>query len=55
MNGGKSNENYSIVADTQTNPHLKQMINESMESYKDGRNMSTSELVKSLSPKDFTK
>jgi hypothetical protein len=45
----------SIAADNQTNPHLKQMINESMEAYKDGRTMSTSELAKSLSPKDFNK
>jgi hypothetical protein len=45
----------SIATDVELNPYLKQMINESMEAYKAGRTKSTSELLKSLSPKDFSK
>lgn len=45
----------SIAANVRSNPNLKQMMKESLEAYHDGRSMSTSELMKSLSPKDFTK
>lgn len=43
----------SISADVETNPELKQMIMESREQYENGLGMSTSELLKSLSLKDF--
>ncbi|MCI3919667.1 hypothetical protein MO973_05395 [Paenibacillus sp. TRM 82003] len=39
----------SIEAEAEANPQLKQMINESREEYKQGKAMSTSELLKSLS------
>jgi hypothetical protein len=45
----------SIAKDVEANPLLKEMIQESMEAYKEGRTMTTPELIKSLSPKDFTK
>ncbi|KRE50705.1 hypothetical protein ASG85_20420 [Paenibacillus sp. Soil724D2] len=45
----------SIATDVELNPYLKQMMNESMEAYKVGRTKSTSELLKSLSPKHFSK
>ncbi|WP_010530120.1 hypothetical protein [Lentibacillus jeotgali] len=41
-------EENSIKADVEKNPHLKQMIEESQNEYKEGRGMSTSELFKSL-------
>ncbi|ETI67442.1 hypothetical protein [Neobacillus vireti] len=43
----------SINADIEASPELKRMINESQEQYKQGLGMSTSELMKSLSSKDF--
>lgn len=43
----------SIKADVKANPQLERMIKESQEQYKKGLGMSTSELLKSLSPKDF--
>jgi hypothetical protein len=45
----------SIAEDVKVNPQLKQMIRESIEAYKEGRTLTTSELIKTLSPKDFTK
>lgn len=45
----------SIEADIEASPELRQMILESREEYKQGKTMSTSELIKSLSPKDFSK
>jgi hypothetical protein len=45
----------SIAEDIEANPQLKQMIRESMEAYEEGRWLTTSELIKTLSPKDFTK
>jgi hypothetical protein len=45
----------SISEDVEANPQLKQMIRESMEAYKEGRSLTTSELIKTLSPKDFSK
>jgi len=43
----------SIGSEILANPELKQMIDESREEYKRGLGMSTSELIQSLSPKDF--
>jgi hypothetical protein len=43
----------SIGTEILANSELKQMINESREEYKKGLGMSTSELFKSMSPKDF--
>lgn len=44
----------TINEDVEANPQLKIMIKESMEAYKKGDSVSTSELLKSLSPKDYT-
>jgi hypothetical protein len=44
----------SINTEAEVNPELKRMIHESREQYKQGLGMSTSELIKSFSPKDFT-
>lgn len=43
----------SIAEEVDNNPELKEMIEESREQYKLGQGMSTSEIVKSLSPRDF--
>jgi replication-associated recombination protein RarA len=43
----------SIKADAEKNSHLKQMIEESQREYRDGKGMSTSGILKSLSVKDF--
>ena len=43
----------SISSEIKANPELKRMIDESREEYKQGLGMTTSELLKSLSPKDF--
>lgn len=43
----------SIKSDVERNPQLKQMIEESKREYKSGKGMSTSELLDSLSAKDF--
>ncbi|TFJ91968.1 hypothetical protein [Lentibacillus salicampi] len=43
----------SIKSDIEKNPQLKQMIEESKSEYKKGKGMSTSELLNSLSAKDF--
>ncbi|BBH22419.1 hypothetical protein Back11_37640 [Paenibacillus baekrokdamisoli] len=48
-------DHNSIAADIQSNPDLGQMMNESMEAYIEGRTKSTSELLKALSVKDFSK
>jgi len=45
----------SIADDVKTNPELKEMIHKSMEAYKEGRYATTTELIDSLSPKDFNK
>jgi hypothetical protein len=44
----------SIAADVRRNPELRQMINDSLKAYGEGRTMSTSELIRSLSHKDFS-
>jgi hypothetical protein len=46
-------DEQSIRADVEANPELEIMIKESQEQYKKGFGMSTSELLKSISPKDF--
>ncbi|WP_339250317.1 hypothetical protein NSQ43_11480 [Sporosarcina sp. FSL W8-0480] len=46
-------DEVSIKSDVEKNPLLKQMIEESNKEYKLGKGMSTSELLKSLSAKDF--
>ncbi|PAV27745.1 hypothetical protein CIL05_20235 [Virgibacillus profundi] len=43
----------SIKADIERNPHLGQMIRESQSAYEEGKGITTSELLKSLSEKDF--
>ncbi|WP_342710455.1 hypothetical protein [Lentibacillus persicus] len=43
----------SIKSDVEKNPQLKQMIEESKSEYKKGKGMSTSELLNSLSAKNF--
>lgn len=46
-------DEQSIKADIEKNPELERMIKESQEQYKKGLGMSTDELIKSLSAKDF--
>lgn len=43
----------SVNTEAELNPELDQMIQESREQYKQGFGMTASELIKSLSPKDF--
>ncbi|WP_066172596.1 hypothetical protein [Bacillus marinisedimentorum] len=47
-------DEQSIHIETEENPELKRMLKESMEQYKNGQSMTTSELLNSLSKKDFT-
>lgn len=42
-----------IKVDVEKNPYLKQMIEESQREYKEGKGMSTSQILNSLSVKDF--
>ncbi len=44
---------HSIGEEILANPELKQMIDESREEHSQGLGMTTAELIKSLSPKDF--
>ncbi|GAE91070.1 hypothetical protein JCM21714_5 [Gracilibacillus boraciitolerans JCM 21714] len=44
----------SIQFEAEENPELKQMLKESQEQYENKLGMSTSELLNSLSKKDFT-
>ncbi len=46
-------DELSISSEIKANPELKLMIEKSREEYKQGRGMTTSELLNSLSPKDF--
>ncbi|MBU8879644.1 hypothetical protein BGM26_11665 [Bacillus sp. FJAT-29790] len=46
-------DQQSIHSDVKANPELKRMIKESQEQYKQGLGMSTTELLQSLSKKDF--
>jgi hypothetical protein len=43
----------SIAADVRQNPELRQMIETGRKEYEQGLGMSTAELLKLLSPKDF--
>lgn len=46
-------DDNSIKSEVDENPELEIMINESRKQYKKGLGMSTSELIKSLSSKNF--
>lgn len=46
-------EQRSIQADVESNSELKVMIEQSRKEFKLGKALSTSELLKSLSPEDF--
>lgn len=43
----------SVAVDVESDKKLKQMIQDSRESYKKGNAMTTTDFIKSLSPKDF--
>ena len=51
----QEDDQQSIHADVEANPELRWMIEESRQEYKKGLGMSTSELIKSMSSKDFKK
>lgn len=42
-----------IQSEAKKNPELKRMLKESQEQYENGRGMTTSDLLESLSKKDF--
>jgi len=46
-------DEQSIKAEADGSPELKRMLNESMEQYESGSRITTTELLKSLSKKDF--
>ena len=46
-------EQRSVLADVEANPELGKMIEESMKEYKERLGMTTSDLMKSLTPVDF--
>lgn len=46
-------DHLSISSEVKANPDLKRMVDASREEYKQDKGMSTYELLKSLSPKDF--
>ncbi len=46
-------DHQSIETDVKKNPQLEIMLTESVEEYKNGQGITTSELLKSLSVKDF--
>lgn len=45
----------SIQSEVDNDPELKKMIHDSRAAYKEGKAMSTSEFIKTLSPGDFSK
>lgn len=47
-------DQQSVLSDIQSDQELQKMIHESREAYKKGNAMTTSELLKSISLKDFT-
>ncbi|MDT8860374.1 hypothetical protein N0O92_09020 [Alkalihalobacillus sp. MEB130] len=49
----EDDDKKSIQSEAEENPELKRMLKESVEQYENGRGMSTSELLNSLSKKDF--
>jgi len=46
-------DEQSIKVEAEKSPELKRMLKESMEQYESGSSMTTTELLKSLSKKDF--
>ncbi|KGA95834.1 hypothetical protein AJ85_19920 [Alkalihalobacillus alcalophilus ATCC 27647 = CGMCC 1.3604] len=50
----QEDDEQSIKAEAEKNPELKRMLKESMEQYENGKGMTTTELLRSLSKKDFT-
>ncbi|MZQ84868.1 hypothetical protein GQF01_22415 [Paenibacillus sp. 5J-6] len=46
-------DHLSISSEVKANLELKRMIEDSREEYAQGKGMSTTELLRSLSPKDF--
>lgn len=46
-------EQRSIQADVEANPELKALIERSWKEFKQGKAISTSEILKSFSPEDF--
>ncbi|WP_413375699.1 hypothetical protein [Alkalihalobacillus sp. 1P02AB] len=49
----QEDDEQSIKAEAEKNPELKRMLKESMEQYENGKGMNTTELLRSLSKKDF--
>ncbi|CDO03631.1 hypothetical protein BN988_02149 [Oceanobacillus picturae] len=49
----EEDNNESIYLEAEENPELKRMLKESQEQYDNKRGMTTSDLLKSLSEKDF--
>ncbi len=49
----REEDEESILADVEKRPELKQMIQDSLSEYKDGKGMTTSEILKSFSVNDF--
>ncbi|MDG5788639.1 hypothetical protein QA612_14245 [Evansella sp. AB-P1] len=49
----EEDDEKSIQLEAEENPELKRMLKESVEQYENGRGLSTSELLNSLSKKDF--
>lgn len=47
-------EEKAIQIEAEENPELERMLKESKEQYSNGRGMSTTELLKALTKKDFT-
>ncbi|WP_449354651.1 hypothetical protein ACUL41_17330 [Virgibacillus natechei] len=50
---GQEEEETSIKKEVEAKPELKKVIQESREEYRQRLGMSTSDVLKSLSPKDF--
>lgn len=46
-------DKQTIKSEAEENPELERMLKESQEQYENGRGISTEELIKSLSKKDF--
>ncbi|MDE5415164.1 MAG: hypothetical protein LPK26_20315 [Bacillaceae bacterium] len=46
-------DKQSIKTEAEKNPELKRMLKESMEQYENGHGITTTELLRSLSKKDF--
>ncbi|MGC4378000.1 hypothetical protein WD019_13790 [Fictibacillus sp. Mic-4] len=48
-------ESPSILEEVESDPNLRQMIADSLESYREGTSMTTEEFLTSISPTDFKK